>query len=62
MSRRDINSHRSATGVIVELPQVKTQRAQCYDILKKYYQDQQYFFDPSEMQDTGESYLRVRIN
>jgi hypothetical protein len=61
MSGRDINGRRSATGVIVELPQDKTQRARCYDILQKYYKDTQVFSDPSFFKDTGEDYLQVMI-
>jgi hypothetical protein len=61
MSGRDINMHRSATGVIVELPQDKASRAKCYEILNKYYTDNQMFFDPLECKDNGEDYMEVRI-
>jgi hypothetical protein len=61
MSGRDINSHRSATGVIVELPKDKASRAKCYEILQKYYNDNKIYFDPSELKDTGEDYLQVDI-
>ncbi len=61
MTSRDINGRRSAVGVIVELPQDKTKRAKCYDILKQYYKDAHIDTDPSDYVDTGEDYLRVMM-
>jgi hypothetical protein len=61
MSGRDINGKRSATGVIIELPDGHDQRAKCYDILKQYYKDAQIPADPSEFTDTGETYLQVEM-
>jgi hypothetical protein len=61
MSNRDINGRRSATGVIVELPDDKLRRAKCFEILTQYYKDIQVPVDPTDIQDDGGSYVSVML-
>jgi hypothetical protein len=56
-----LNHKRAATGVIVELPRGKAQRAKCFDILQAYYKQAQIDADPSEFVDHGEDYLDVEL-
>jgi len=61
MSGRDINGRRSEQGLVVELPDAPAGRRKAYDVLKKYDADMQLGVLPSQMRDTGESYLETGL-
>jgi hypothetical protein len=50
-----------AGGVIVELPKDKTSRAKCFELLKKYYDGAEIFYDPADLKDDGMRYMSVQI-
>ncbi len=61
MSGRDINGRRSPEGLVVQLPDGRARRAAAYAVLKQYDADMQLGADPSELKDTGESYLTAGL-
>ena len=61
MSGADINGRRTLEGLVVQLPTDLARRAQCYTILKQYYDSVNVPVDPIELKDTGESYMEVEL-
>jgi hypothetical protein len=58
---RDFNGKTEPGEVIIEMPDDKTQRAEILKIRQKFYQDQKWHTDPSDLVDDEEQYIEVRI-
>jgi DNA-directed RNA polymerase subunit RPC12/RpoP len=58
---RDINGKGNAFEMVVELPDDQTARAKCYDVAKKYFNDNGESFEAKSLQDNGDPYLLVPL-
>jgi DNA-directed RNA polymerase subunit RPC12/RpoP len=58
---RDINGKGNAFRMVVEMPSDPTARANCYAVLKQYYNDMGEGFLGQGLQDTGDPYLLVPL-
>jgi hypothetical protein len=58
---RDINGKGNAFQMVVELPDDKTARAKCYDVAKKYFNDNGRPEEAQGLQDDGDPYLMVQL-
>jgi hypothetical protein len=58
---RDINGHGSAFVIFLEMPDDPTSRAKCVDIVKKYYDRTQQYYDPNTLKDDGDQYMAVSM-
>jgi DNA-directed RNA polymerase subunit RPC12/RpoP len=58
---RDINGKGNAFQMVVELPDDPTARAKCYDVGRKYLNDNGYSFAAKALQDAGDPYLLVPL-
>jgi DNA-directed RNA polymerase subunit RPC12/RpoP len=58
---RDINGKGDAFQMVVELPDDKTARTKCYDVAKKYFNDNGESFEAKALQDNGDPYLLVPL-
>ena len=61
MSDRDINGRRSPQGLVVQLPGHLAGRRKAYEVLKRYDAEMHLSGLPSQMRDTGESYLQAGV-
>ena len=57
----DFDGKPTPASVIVELPKDKAKRQQCYDILKAYYDEHKYSYDPEDVTDSGDPYIFVGV-
>jgi DNA-directed RNA polymerase subunit RPC12/RpoP len=58
---RDINGKGNAFQMVVELPDDKTARAKCFDLAKKYFNDNGRPEEAQAIQDDGDPYLMVQL-
>jgi len=58
---RDINGKGNAFQMVVELPDDKTARAKCFDLAKKYFNDNGRPEEAQMLQDDGDPYLMVQL-
>jgi len=58
---RDINGKGDAFQMVVELPDDKTARAKCFDLAKKYFNDNGRPEEAQMLQDDGDPYLMVQL-
>jgi len=58
---RDINGKGNAFQMVVELPDDKTARAKCFDLAKKYFNDNGESYMAQSLQDNGDPYLMVEL-
>ena len=58
---RDINGKGNAFRIIVEMPSDATSRANCYAVLKQYFNDMGWGYMGQGLQDTGDPYLLVPL-
>jgi hypothetical protein len=58
---RDFSGKTEPEQVIIEMPEDKNQRVEILNIRQKFYQQQKWFTDPSDLTDDGEMYISARI-